>query len=95
MTELRCLTVRDARPPLFPECFAGQLKRFHGRRGKSAKKSQPLCRAGCAGCCAAPGAIAGNAETILALTRRCHWKAVAGGERQVVTLLIVDARVVP
>jgi hypothetical protein len=29
-------------------------------------------------------------ETILAFARRRHWKAVAGGERQVVTLLIVD-----
>ena len=35
MIEPRCLIARDPRPPLFPECFAGHLKWFHGRRGES------------------------------------------------------------
>jgi hypothetical protein len=37
MIQPRCLIARDAGPPLFPECFAGHLKWFHGRPAESAR----------------------------------------------------------
>jgi hypothetical protein len=38
----RCLIEREARPALFPECFADRLKWFHGRRGESARALAPI-----------------------------------------------------
>jgi hypothetical protein len=37
---LHCLISGDPKPPLFPECFAGRLKWFHGRWGESYRRGE-------------------------------------------------------
>jgi hypothetical protein len=73
MIEPRCLIKGSPRPPLFPECFAGRLKWFHGRRRpKRTRKEAAPARGRLRSLLRCTGAIPGNAGTILAFTRRRH-----------------------